>query len=184
MLQLLTGTRLAQNLFEQLVRPTEQDRTERAAWILESGELGPVRLGQLQSVRVAARPQGTVVGYVHTHPCLPVFLNPPSAGAGDSDYDSTLKEFPIQFVVESARGRVWGQFPPRHAALLGWVNAPRSFQPLADTEGLARKVYKIVPIDSWRLQQDQRAGEDLAREREQLRQRLLQQQQRAGQKPK
>lgn len=154
MLQILTKTRLAQNIFLKLLKPMKPGiRDERAAWILRSGELGPVKTGTTQKVEQADKPVGgEIVGYVHIHPTLPTYLNPPSAGSMDSDYDKTLIEYPLQFVVESSKGRVWAQFPPRHACLLGRINVVTgAFQPLDAKELMAATVYKVISVDGWRL---------------------------------
>lgn len=175
MLQALGNPQLAQNIFLQLAKLTEQDRKERAAWILGSGELSPTAIGNIGKVETASKPKGNVVGYVHIHPTLFFELGPPSPGS--LDYDSSLRDNPIQFVVESAKGRVWAQYLPTHTSLLGRILGPAgSFQPLDSADPLAKMIYKVIDTDVWRMGQDEKAKKEREKERERLKQRLLDEQ--------
>jgi hypothetical protein len=174
MLQALGNSRLAQNVL-RLAKETEQERRERAAWILENGELGPIQKGSLQKVEAAPMPQRNVVGFVHTHPTTPFELAPPSPGA--LDYDSSLRDNPIQFVAESAKGRVWAQYLPTHTSLLGRIIGPAgSFQPLSADDPLAKTIYKVISTDTWKKMEEEKAKKEREKERERLKQRLLDEQ--------
>lgn len=173
MLDLFAQTPLAQHLFAQLARPTQRDRLERSAWILATGELTPVQLGKNGTVEMSDLPtQGTVVGCVHTHPTTPTEIAPPSL----DDYDRTLLRYPWQFVVESARGRVWGQFPPNYTSLLGWIFGPNGvFQALDGADPLAGMVAKVITSQTWEKLKYERELANRSRENELLRQRIMEQ---------
>jgi hypothetical protein len=183
MIDLLSGTRLAQHIYADLVVVTQKHRAERAAWILASGELGQAKTGTTQEVEQASKPAGNVVGYVHTHPTIPNFINPPSAGKSDNDFDSTLTSYPIQFVVESDRGIVWAQFLPKHTAILGRITGPQGvFQRLDPAEPAAKLMYKIISIDDWNMIQDEKEREERIKERDRLREEIIKKQERLRQR--
>jgi hypothetical protein len=181
MLRMLGGTQLAQEVLSKMASLTETDRAERAAWILEGGKLGPIRQGTVQKVDFGPEPP-RAVGAVHIHPSQATSLEPPSGPGSTSDYDATLKDAPLQFVVESASGRTWGQFPPDLTSLLGRIRSPGSFQPLVAEDPVAKLAYKVVPIDYWHEMEDKREQEEWAKQKERLKQQLLKEQ-KAKQKP-
>jgi hypothetical protein len=181
MLSLLSGTQLAQEILSKMASLTETDRAERGAWILEGGKLGPVKPGSVDKVDPGSRPPGAV-GLVHTHASQSTSLEPPSGPGSTSDYDATLKDYPLQFVVESASGRTWGQFLPALTSLLGRIRPPGSFQPLVAEDPVAKLAYKIVPIDYWHQLEEKRKQEEWEKQQELRKQRLLEEQ-KAKQKP-
>jgi len=165
MLELLGGTRLAQEIFSKLSSQTQKDRAERAAWILGGGKLGPIRRGTVQMVDQGSTPTGAV-GLIHTHPSLPGSLEPPTGPGREGDYDSTLKKYPLQFVIESASGRIWGQFLPDLTSLLGRIQSPGSFQPLAATDPVAKLVYQVISVLHWHQIEEDKLKEAMEKERE------------------
>jgi hypothetical protein len=164
MVGLLTTTTLGREIAAVVMAPTRRDRCERIAWILPDGRLGPPGApGTTQQVPVPQMPSGAI-GLVHSHPSMPTSIVPPSHERGDEDYDEdTFQTTPIQFVVESDSGRLWGQFPGGYtilmARLLGaWV------QVVADGDALATIAFKTVSMD---VVQEMRAHEARLRAQEQ-----------------
>jgi hypothetical protein len=99
------------------------------------------------------------IGLVHSHPSMLTDVTPPSRGFGDNDYDdASLKATPIQLVVESDSGRLWGQFAGGYTILIGrlgdaWVRVA------ADDDAFATIAFKTVSMEV--LQEQQRENDRL-----------------------
>lgn len=149
MRRLLTSSQLARNIFRAIAEPARKDRAERIAWILNDGDLGNVGIGTRQQVKIPPAPP-SAVGIVHAHPAPPTFISPPSHAPGDEDYDKTLAEAPLQFVVECDSGRLWGQFPKARTCLIGSLGRPDGFLRLIDANDPTQQfVYRTESLDDW-----------------------------------
>jgi hypothetical protein len=177
MCKLLSESSLAAEIFMKISEPSRRDRAERLAWILQDGRLADVKSGSIQEVAVPAPPD-RAVGLLHSHVIMRSFISPPSVGRGNNDYDAdSLKNYAMQFVVESDSRRIWGQFQGARTSILGRLASPDGrFEMIDMNDPVGRTVYMTVPLDTWNQKQDEISQKKADTDRESLRKKLMDQQ--------
>jgi hypothetical protein len=177
MCNLLSLSPLATEIFAKISDPSRRDRAERLAWILTDGRLGAVKSGSIQEV-VIPPPPGHAIGLLHSHVIMGSFISPPSVGSGNNDYDNgSLKDYPMQFVVESDSRRVWGQFQGARTSILGRLSLDGHFLMIGTDDPVSNVVYRTMPLDDWNAQQEDLARKNAEQARESLKKKLMDQKQ-------
>ncbi len=139
------GTQIWRRLVVPTLAPSGRDTRgrEHDSYIEAPGNLVDPTRGDPRGIAHRPPPARSptdppVVGYVHTHPPSPQFL-PPTVG---SDWlDSSV--FPVQLMVESTPGRVWGLISPNFAFPMGLLGASGALNPLDPTAPQARIIYAL-----------------------------------------
>lgn len=176
MCSLLSLSPLASEIFVKISEPSRRDRAERLAWILTDGRLGAVKSGSIQEVIVPAPPDHAI-GLLHSHVIMGSFISPPSVGSGNNDYDNgSLRDYPMQFVVESDSRRIWGQFLGAHTSILGRLSSlDGHFLMIGADDPVSNVAYRTVPLDEWNAQQEDLARKNAEQARESLKKKLMEQ---------
>ncbi len=141
-----TPSPLRVSLLNAIQQTRSQGGIEHSAYIFQGGEFSPLQAGTAAHAPVGQRPQGQVIGFMHTHPVSSQNLAPPSA----NDFGIPFGDLAIQLVAEMG-GRLWLLFPGGYSNLLGRFAENQRFTPL-DSSPSAHFVYLVVSSDQLRLE--------------------------------
>lgn len=173
MLRLLLNSNLPMGLWG-LMKKTSRTRLEYTAYILKSGQLAGIKRGGHLKVEPGNIPRADVVGVVHTHPAFSWEIAPPSSG--DFAGVDWVKR-PIQLVVESDSGRLWGQFKPRHSGLLGRIKGDKKFQRINLLGSIKDLVYRVISSGQQKMEQlelDRKKRQEFIRKADEARRKIFQ----------
>ena len=140
MIGMLNTTSLGVQIVQLLVTPTVSTRNEHDAYIRQDGTLIGIHEGRGYGIDHHNPPAGSSpVGYVHTHPAS-TQIRPPTVGR---DWLNSVR-FPVQLMVESRPGRVWGLISPNLACVLGLVGRSGTFYQLNPSAPQAGIIYAMT----------------------------------------
>ncbi len=149
MFSMFSSSRIGTQIWGELVLPTrapvggDTRGREHDSYIEAPGNLIDPTRGDPRGIAHRPPPARSptdppIVGYVHTHPPSPQFL-PPTL---HRDWlDSSV--YPVQLMVESTPGRVWGLISPNFAFPMGLLRDSGELDALNATAPQARIIYAL-----------------------------------------